>query len=129
MPMPDRVLNLGCGQRPMAGAVNVDLSPLCGPDLVHDLRQFPWPLEAGAFSEVRCQDILEHLPDTIRTMEEIHRVCRAGAAVTITAPHFSCANAFTDPTHCHFFGAHSFDYFTASSAFPHYSKTRFSIER
>jgi SAM-dependent methyltransferase len=127
--MQATVLNLGSGQRPMAGAINVDQSPSCYPELVHDLRRFPWPLETDRFDEVWCQDVLEHLPDTIRTMEEIHRVCRDGASVTILAPHFSCANAYTDPTHCHFFGSYSFDYFTASSAFSHYTEARFSIER
>jgi SAM-dependent methyltransferase len=129
MSAADRILNLGSGGRPMSGAVNVDASPLCAPDLVHDLRTFPWPLESDTFDRVWCQDVLEHLPDTVRTMEEIHRVCRDGASVTITTPHFSCANAYTDPTHCHYFGAHSFEYFTDASAFPHYSKTRYSVAR
>ena len=35
----------------------------------------------------------------MKTMEEMHPVCRNGAIVKITVPHFSCANAFRNPTH------------------------------
>jgi hypothetical protein len=58
-------------------------------------------------------------------MEEIHRVCRDGAVVRITVPHYSCCNAFTDPTHRHYFAASSFDYFTGEHQFSYYSKCRF----
>lgn len=113
----------------MAGALNVDISPVCGPDLVHDLRVFPWPFEKDTFSHVYCYDILEHLPDTIATMEELHRVCKDGAIVTITTPHFTCANAFTDPTHCHQFGMFSFDFFTGESTHDHYTDVRFAYRK
>ncbi|MGA7872173.1 MAG: glycosyltransferase family 4 protein [Candidatus Binatus sp.] len=56
--------------------------------------------------------VIEHPHDTVATMEEIHRVCRHGATVKIVTPHFSSPNAFTDPTHCHFFGYYSFQFFT-----------------
>jgi hypothetical protein len=45
--------------------------------------------------------------------------------VRITVPHFSCANAFTDPTHQHFFGASSFSYVTGEHEFSFYTKARF----
>ena len=58
-------------------------------------------------------------------MEEIHRVCEDGAAVTITVPHYSCANAFTDPTHLHYFSVASFNYFTGDNEFDFYTERRF----
>jgi len=120
------VLNLGCGRTLMPGATNLDISPLSGVDVVHDLRQFPWPLDDNTFSRILCIDILEHLPDTVATMEEIHRISKPGAVVEIAAPHFSCANAFTDPTHCHQFGFFSFDIFTGEATHNHYTDVRFS---
>ena len=62
---------------------------------------------------MHAQDVIEHLSDTIRVMEEIHRISRNGARVHITVPHFSSANAYTDPTHCRLFSYFSFDYFDA----------------
>lgn len=91
------VLVLGSGMSPRTGAVDCDIAAACRPDVIHDLRGFPWPFPDDWFREVWCHDILEHLPDTIATMEEIHRISRSGATVFITTPHFSCANSFTDP--------------------------------
>ena len=123
------VLNLGCGRKRLAGAVNVDISADVGADVVHDLARTPWPLPADAFTEVRAYDVLEHLADVPGAMEEIHRVCRPGAKVQITVPHFSSANAFTDPTHRHQFSAFSFDYFVAGHELAFYSRARFHRTR
>ncbi len=122
---PD-TLNVGCGKARLEGALNVDLSPRSYADLLYDLRRFPWPFAGDLFTHVQCHDVLEHLPDTIRTMEEIHRLCKPGATVAITTPHFSCANAFTDPTHCHQFGYFSFDFLTGDATHNHYTDVRFS---
>ena len=91
------VLNLGCGRKRREGAVNVDCTTRTSPDVVHDLNVRPWPFPNDAFAEVFAFDVLEHLEDVVAAMEELHRVCRNGARVEITVPHFSSANAFTDP--------------------------------
>jgi len=70
---------------------------------------------------VYAYDIIEHVDDVIATMNEVHRVCQAGARVEITVPHFSCANAFTDPTHQRAFGYSSFDYVTGDHEFSFYT--------
>jgi SAM-dependent methyltransferase len=115
-------LNLGCGSKYDRDAVNLDIaSSNVRADVWHDLNLRPWPFEDDSFEEVIAYDILEHLRDTIPTMEEIHRVCRPGAEVRITVPHFSCANAYTDPTHLHYFGLFSFDYVTGARG-PYTSK-------
>ncbi|MEW6482201.1 MAG: methyltransferase domain-containing protein [bacterium] len=118
-------LNLGCGKnRSIPDAVTVDINPEIGPDIVHDLNKFPWPFPDNEFHEIYCFDILEHLEDVLLTMEEIHRIGVPGGKVFITTPHFSSRNAFTDPTHRHFFGIHSFDYFSINGH-PDYSKWNF----
>jgi len=65
------------------------------------------------------------LDDIVKTVEEIYRVCRPGGIATITVPHFSCPNAFTDPTHRHYFGWYSFDYFTGEHEHNYYTRARF----
>lgn len=123
------IVNLGCGSKRMDGAVNVDISPDVGADVVHDLAVTPWPLPSNAFKEVYAFDVVEHLDDVLSALQEIHRICRAGARVQITVPHFSSANAFTDPTHRHQFGYSSFDYFDAEHPLAFYSSARFLRRR
>ena len=123
------VLNLGCGRKHRAGAVNLDRTPASNPDVVHDLDVRPWPFADSRFDKVYAFDVIEHLADVVAAMEELHRVCRDGASIEITVPHFSSGNAFTDPTHRHFFSRFSFDYFDASHEFGFYSKARFRVVR
>lgn len=116
------VLHLGAGLKSRVDAVNVDAT---NPDVVHDLDLVPWPFEADRFREVHAYDVIEHLTDIVCTMEEIHRVCTDGALVKITVPHYSCSNAFTDPTHKHYFSSSSFNYFTGDNEFAFYTDRRF----
>lgn len=127
-PALGRVLNLGCGRRRVEGAVNVDVTEETRPDVLHDLDVRPWPFPDDYFEEVVAYDVVEHLAETIKTLEEIHRVCRHGARVKITVPHFACSNAFTDPTHRHYFGRFSFGYVTEGHELSFYSRARF-VER
>ena len=120
-----RVLNLGSGLKPIPGAVNVDITAATRPDVVHNLNTVPWPFDVNTFEEVIAKDVIEHLDDILVTMEEIHRIAKANAVVRVTVPHFSSANAFTDPTHKHYFGRSSFHYFTGENTFSFYTKARF----
>lgn len=93
--------------------------------MVHDLDQIPWPFKDNCFAEVDAYDVVEHCANVVATMQEIHRVCRDGAIVRITTPHFSSANSFIDPTHRQHFSYFSFDYFTDNHELGFYSKKRF----
>jgi SAM-dependent methyltransferase len=119
------VLNLGCGRKRIEDAVNLDCTTDTNPDMVHDLNQTPWPFPDNQFQTIYASDVIEHLDNVVRVMEEIHRISRTGALVHITVPHFSCPNAFTDPTHRHYFGYSSFDYFTQGHELCFYSSARF----
>lgn len=121
-----KVLNIGCGQKRRDDAVNLDISDKVGADVVHDLNVVPWPFPADSFEEVHAYDVLEHVDNVVRALEEIHRICRPSARVHITVPHFSSANAFTDVTHRHWFGWHSFAPYTSAHELGHYSHARFA---
>lgn len=125
-PLEDRrSLVLGAGRKQRPDAVNVDIVASTDPDVVHDLNVLPWPFEDDRFEEIDANDVIEHLDDIIATMREIHRISKDGAVVRITVPHFSSANAFTDPTHRHYFAAASFHYFTGEHQFSFYTSERF----
>lgn len=119
--MGERVLELGCGHAKTPGAFGVDRLPGSDADLIHDLDRFPYPLEDSAWDRVICRDVLEHVADFVRTMEEIWRVARAGAEVDITGPFMSSVNYYSDPTHRRCFTSRSFDYFISGRQARRYS--------
>jgi hypothetical protein len=96
-------LNLGCGQNRMEGYVNTDRQPAAEPDVVMDLEEFPWPFDDDSVEEVVANHVLEHTgrdPNVfIGIMQELYRVCRAGALVRIAVPHPRHDNFIDDPTH------------------------------
>lgn len=104
------ILNVGCGQFPVAGAVNVDRHDLPGVDVVHDLDVTPWPFAAGVFDEVRGIQVFEHVGNPVGFVCETHRVLRPGGVLFLTVPHYQSENAFTDPTHVRFCTEHTWDY-------------------
>jgi len=125
-------LHLGCGKSKLPSFIGLDLAPLDGVDVVHDLNVFPWPFADDSVAELVMTNLLEHLPDTVRAMEEVWRVCRHGATVMIEVPYYNSAGAFRDPTHLKFFTEESFDYFTPDgetflSHYNYYSKARFHV--
>jgi len=64
-----KILDVGCGTAKVKGAIGLDIAPLPGVDVVHDLNKFPWPFENGTFDEIYMLDVIEHLDDTIGVME------------------------------------------------------------
>ncbi len=125
-------LDVGCGTDKIPGAVGIDL--VAGPevDLVHDLDRVPWPLADNSFEVIRLRSVLEHLRNVVATIEEVYRIARPGATVIIGTPHFSSANAYTDPTHIHFFSGRFMDYFVEGTEmarhYGFYSTARFRLE-
>ena len=84
-------LNMGCGHNKREGYVNVDMSPVCNPDVVWDLETLPWPWQDNSVDGVLFNHSLEHLGQIARVflgmMKELYRVCRDGAEIEINVPH------------------------------------------
>ncbi len=96
-------LNLGCGFKKHEGYTNVDSAPECRPDVVWNLERTPWPWEDSSIDEIRLEHVLEHLGQTteayLAVWKEIWRVCKNGAILDITVPHWNHENFHHDPTH------------------------------
>ncbi len=134
MTPPSRTkLHLGCGHIIKEGWLNHDIAELPGVDLVHDLRVFPWPLADGQFEEVYADNVLEHLRDTTRTMEELYRITKPGAKVFLGVPFWNSFEAWGDPTHERLFSEEIFEFFDPTTwrgeERLYYSKARFKIDK
>ena len=119
-------IDLGCGQDKHEGTLGVDIVETDEVDLVMDLSEYPWDLPDDTFSTIYCIDILEHLNEPMRFLEEVYRIATDGAVVRIKTPHFTNNNAWVDPTHKRPFSAFTFkDYITNEGQYSYYSDAEF----
>lgn len=105
------ILDIGCGKNKANGAIGIDFNPDSQADIIHNLNIFPWPLEDNTFDVILCHNILEHIDDVPKTMEEIWRIGKNESIVEIISPFPSSRWLYTDPTHKRAFASKSFDFF------------------
>jgi ubiquinone/menaquinone biosynthesis C-methylase UbiE len=109
--MKERVLDVGCGDSKVDGAVGIDRFSLQGVDIQHNLNEMPWPLDDNDFDRIIFSHAISHLDDICAVMEECFRILKKGGIIEIVAPHFSSDNFYTDPTHVFSMGYRSMNYF------------------
>ena len=130
-----RVLNLGCGNKKndfpefsqAIEVVGVDLSNISDADILHNLDNFPYPLESDYFDLVIMQDVVEHLENVPGTLNEVYRVCKNGAELRLRTPHYAGYYAYGDQTHKRFFSIYAFDGFNADKPNLLYTESRFKF--
>lgn len=123
-------IDIGCGSSKKYGFIGIDILDLQGVDIVHDLNAFPYPFNDNEVDEIWMDQVLEHLNEPIKVIEELHRICKNGASITIGVPYFRSFYATIDPTHKNFFGIYWFAYFDPAHSFCQkyqYSKARFRV--
>lgn len=91
----------------------------------HDLKTFPWPIEDNSYDLIICRHVMEHLPDTAKTLEEFNRITASGGKIFIETPHYTWFEAYRHVEPVHRFSFGSFDYFLKGNA--HYD-TEFHLE-
>ena len=89
-----RVLDVGCGTRPYEDLFRAHCSQYIGIDLetvqssqadvIADSMRLPFVDKA--FDTVFCAQVLEHVRDPFRVMEEIARALKPGGTLVLTAP-------------------------------------------
>jgi len=105
-----KALDLGGRFHKKPGIISVDLKDA---EVNCDLTE-SWPFEDNSVGLVVADDLIEHLPDTIHFMKELHRVLCDGGVALIMVPSTDGRGAFQDPTHVKFFNENSFWYYTRS---------------
>jgi SAM-dependent methyltransferase len=117
------ILDVGCGQNKFAGAIGIDSNPRSHADVIHDLGLFPYPFDRDEFDEVICRHVIEHVPDVLGLINELHRITKSGGRLKIVTPHYSNPDWATDPTHRNHFNSYSFTCFVKDKTpFPFYTE-------
>lgn len=125
-------LDIGCGQKKREGFTGIDILDLPGVDIVHDLTIFPYPLEDSCAEEIVMDNSLEHFSDPISILEELYRISKPNARITIIVPYFRSFYNAIDLTHKSNFSVYAFSHFDPTHPFYErysYSKIKFVVEK
>ena len=110
---PAKKLNLGSGEDyrpPEKGWINLDNNRMYHPDILHDIAKVPFPFKKDTFDEIFCSHIFEHFSDLVTLLEELYRISKSKAIITIKVPHFSHFTAYGDITHKKYFSTMCFSH-------------------
>jgi SAM-dependent methyltransferase len=120
-----KVLDVGCGWNKTPGAVGIDANPKSHADVIHDLGLVPYPFADNEFDEIVCFHVIEHVPDVMAFVTELHRITKPGGRMKFVTPHYTNPDWASDPTHRNHLNSYSFQYFTeARQLFPFYTDVR-----
>jgi predicted SAM-dependent methyltransferase len=105
-------INLGCGNDWKVGYINVDIVDLKGVDMVEDLNQFPYPFPDEYADEILMKDVIEHLDNPMKVIQECWRILKPEGILKIKVVYWNHHLSYGDPQHKHAFSADYFLFFT-----------------
>jgi len=90
-------VNLGSGNEPLTGYINVDRRRSQGVTLIADIRNLPFAAES--VDDIHASSVLEHFADPYSVLDEIHRVLRPRGRATLRMPSPWSFTAGMDKSH------------------------------
>ena len=83
-----RRLNIGSGQRPLPGYINLDIDEVSFVDVVADCRCLPF--KENTFDEIHSRAVLEHISwrETFDVLWEWRRVLKFGGTLIVSVPNW-----------------------------------------
>jgi SAM-dependent methyltransferase len=106
---PGRIGGAPWGKAPWA-TIGLNHSSDPHSDIYYDLSR-GIPLPDKSVDEIHSNQVLEHLRDPIKIMNEQWRVLKPGGFVYACVPHYLAPSACGDPTHRTFWSETSFQYY------------------
>lgn len=113
-------LNLGCGDKKIAGFINLDNDPACKPDMNWDIG-LGLPYGENSVWEIQAIDLLQCLPEgkLIHIMNICHCVLHPSGIMLVRVPNtlskIDPSRAISDPGYRRIFCEASFSYFDGES--------------
>lgn len=125
------LLDTGCGnnliEKKGFRTIGIDLKTDTKASVVCNLEYF-LPFQSNIFDEIYCYNVLEHVSNIIRLLEELYRVGKPKCIIKIEVPHFSGMDTHQDITHKRGFGSRSFYQFTGKDVkCAHYGECKFTL--
>lgn len=116
------MLDIGCGANVQPGFVGMDIRPLPGVEIVHDVNIHPWPIPDGSVVRALSSHLIEHIPPVavgpdgtwfpfVAFLDEVWRICKPGAELILSLPYWQSPGFAQDPTHCNPCNEVTFAYF------------------
>jgi SAM-dependent methyltransferase len=106
-----KILDVGCGANKTEGAIGLDSNPRTAADVIHDLGDLPYPFEDNEFDQVVANHVVEHVPDVMAFIGELHRVTKHGGRIKLVTPHYTNPDWPNDPTHRNHINSYTFNTF------------------
>jgi len=109
-------LDIACGASKQGPDwVGIDIQPLKGVDVVHNLEEYPWPLPNECVSVAVASHYIEHINPAnfgvINFFNEVWRVLKYDGELGIITPYAGSYGFWQDPTHLKGYNEASFYYF------------------
>ena len=112
------ILNIGCGQEYIEGAINIDIDPQSKADMPLDMSYLPWIWQEEFVDKIIMHHFLEHTKNPHEILSECHRVLKKDGVLEITVPHSSSIIGIGCFTHYRTFSFNSLkDYFGKTKLF------------
>lgn len=111
-----KILDVGCGANKYEGAIGLDNNPRTAADVIHDLGVVPYPFADDEFDLIVSRHVIEHVPDVMAFVGELHRITRPGGTIRLVTPHYTNPDWANDPTHRNHFNSYTFNTFMPERA-------------
>ena len=81
-------LNLGAGTDRMRGFTSVDIDPSTKPDVIWDLREFPYPWDTNSIDEILLENTIEHISYRLHDeiFKELYRILKRWGILVVVCP-------------------------------------------
>ena len=76
-------LNLGCGEIPKKGWINLDIGDAPHVDIMWDLNKKPYPFKDNSIDEIYSSCVLEHLKNLGVFVEECYRILKPKGKIVV----------------------------------------------